>query len=75
MTESTLKTSILRIAAAEARKAREWTARRNRAIRAAYVEGGASLREIGEATGLSHEAVRKILDRMASSSSGGGPVS
>jgi DNA-binding MarR family transcriptional regulator len=67
--QEVFRSATLRIAAAEARKAREWTARRNRAIRAAYVEGGASLREIGEATGLSHEAVRKILDRMASSSS------
>ena len=66
MSDDALKTSTLRIAAADARKAREWTARRNRAIGAAHTYG-ASLREIGDATGLSHEAVRKILERLATS--------
>jgi DNA-directed RNA polymerase sigma subunit (sigma70/sigma32) len=60
MTEADEVRSILRIAAVEARKAKEWTVRRNRAICAAS-RAGASLREIGDATGLSHEAVRKIV--------------
>jgi hypothetical protein len=67
MSEDTLKASTLRIAAADARKAREWTARRNRAIGAAH-QSGASLREIGDATGLSHEAVRKVLEKLAAAS-------
>lgn len=45
-----------------ARKAREATARRDDAIRRMHAEG-AALRTIGEAAGLSHTAVKKILDR------------
>ena len=67
MSDESLKSSTLRIAAAEARKAREWTSRRNRAIGAAH-QSGASLREIGDATGLSHEAVRKILEKLTAAS-------
>lgn len=45
-----------------AKKAREATARRDEAIRQMHAEG-ASLRAIGEAAGLSHTAVAKILAR------------
>lgn len=45
-----------------ARKAREATLRRDEAIRVMHAEG-ATLRAIGEAAGLSHTAIRKILDR------------
>lgn len=45
-----------------ARKARDATDRRNDAIRRMHAEG-ASLRAIGEAAGLSHMAIKKILDR------------
>lgn len=45
-----------------ARKAREATARRDKAIRAMRAEG-ASLRAIADAASLSHTAVAKILAR------------
>lgn len=41
------------------RAVREWTAERDRRIRAA-VDAGGSLREVGEAVGLSHTAVKFI---------------
>ena len=40
-------------------KAREWTLERDRLVKLA-VERGASLREVGEAVGLSHTAVKFI---------------
>lgn len=40
-------------------KVTEWTERRNAIIRAAVDEGG-SLREVGDAVGLSHQAVKFI---------------
>jgi hypothetical protein len=43
-------------------KAREWTERRDRRIRAAVAAGG-SLRAVAEAAGLSHTAVSKIAKR------------
>lgn len=52
----------LSAAASAAQKTREWTARRDRRIRAA-VQAGASLRAVGAATGLSHAAVAKIAKR------------
>ena len=42
-----------------ARKQREWRAKRDELIREA-VEAGGSYREVAEAVGLSHTAVRKI---------------
>jgi hypothetical protein len=45
-----------------AAKAVEWTETRNAAIREARA-GGASLRSIAEAAGLSHTAVAKIVGR------------
>jgi DNA invertase Pin-like site-specific DNA recombinase len=45
-----------------AKKAREATARRDQEIREMHA-GGATLRAIGEAAGLSHTAIKKILDR------------
>jgi transposase-like protein len=45
------------------RKSDEWRGRRDQLIREAYVNGG-SLREIGEAAGLSHVAVMKIVHRL-----------
>lgn len=45
-----------------AQKAREWTERRDKRIRAA-VAAGASLRTVGAAAGLSHAAVAKIAKR------------
>jgi hypothetical protein len=41
------------------RKAQEWTTERDRLIREAVKEGG-SLREVGEAAGISHTAVKFI---------------
>lgn len=41
------------------RKVREWTATRDRFIKQAVAEGG-SLREVGAAVGLSHQAVKFI---------------
>ncbi len=43
-----------------AKKAQEWTARRNELI-GQYRAEGWSLRAIGNATGLSHTAIAKIL--------------
>lgn len=40
-------------------KVPEWTEKRNEAIRAA-IANGATLREVGEAVGLSHQAVKFI---------------
>lgn len=45
-----------------AKKAAEWTERRNALIRQARAEGS-TLRGIGRATGLSHTAIAKILAR------------
>jgi hypothetical protein len=45
-----------------ARKAREATARRDEAIRAMR-DTGVPLRAIGDAAGLSHSAIAKILTR------------
>lgn len=45
-----------------ARKAREATLRRDEAIHRMHAEG-ATLRAIGEAAGLSHTAIKKILVR------------
>lgn len=42
------------------RKVAEWTIERDRLIRQAHADGG-SLREIGEAAGLSHTAVAFIV--------------
>lgn len=59
----------LRIAKTTTRQAEikraEWIARRNKAIKIAHDEG-ASLREIAEATELSHVGVKKILDQFES---------
>jgi len=44
------------------RKQREWTEKRDAAIVEA-VSNGASLREVGEAVGLSHSGVQRILAR------------
>lgn len=59
----------LKIAATTTRQAAakqaEWTARRDKAIKIARAEG-ASLREIAEATGLSHVGIKKLLDRAES---------
>lgn len=49
-------------AAHAAQKAREWTQRRDAAIRRALAEG-VSLRVLAAATGLSHTAVAKIGKR------------
>lgn len=50
-----------RIALARAgRKVQTWTATRDQLIREAVIEEGASLREVGEAVGLSHTAVKFI---------------
>lgn len=57
----------LRIAEITARRSvkgiEDWIARRNTAIAVARQEG-ASLREIAEATELSHTAIQKILTKM-----------
>lgn len=45
-----------------AQRAAQWTADRDRRIRAA-VAAGASLREVGAAVGLSHSAIAKIAKR------------
>lgn len=45
------------------RKSDEWRNRRDQLIRDAYINGG-SLREIGDAAGLSHVAVMKIVHRL-----------
>lgn len=45
-----------------ASKVRDWTARRDDAITEA-VAAGASLRDLGDATGLSHTAVADIAKR------------
>jgi len=45
-----------------ARKAREWTERRNALIRQAHAEGE-SFRSIAERVGLTHTAIKKIVDR------------
>lgn len=45
-----------------AAKAREWVELRDQAIRAA-VNDGATLRAVGDAAGLSHTAVAKIVRR------------
>lgn len=45
-----------------AKKAREWTTRRDALIRQQYA-AGASLRAIGEEAGLSHTAIAKIVAR------------
>lgn len=67
--ETTAKSNALRVAQVTtkqaARKQAEWTRRRDTAIAIASKEG-ASLREIGEVTGLSHVGIKKILDRLAS---------
>lgn len=49
-----------------ARKAREWTIRRDDLIREAHA-GGLSLRAIGGEAGLTHTAIAKILARAVSS--------
>lgn len=49
-------------AATAAAKAREWTQRRDAAIRAAVADG-VSLRTVAATTGLSHNAVWKIARR------------
>lgn len=41
------------------RKVAEWTAERDRLIKQAVAEGG-SLREVGEAVGMSHTAIKFI---------------
>ena len=62
------KEDALKLADITARRARqivdELTRRRDLAISVARQEG-ASLREIAEATELSHTAIQKILDRLA----------
>ena len=64
-TKPSAKDYALRIASTTARQAEqkkaEWTERRDKAISIARTEG-ASLREIAQATGLSHVGVKKILD-------------
>jgi hypothetical protein len=50
----------LRAVARYAEQARQFTASRNGAIRIAHNEG-ATLRQIGEAAGLSHTAIGKIV--------------
>ena len=64
------KIDALKIAELTTRKARakqeEWTTRRDKAIFVARKQG-ASLREIGEATDLSHTAIQKIVDRFEAS--------
>ena len=42
------------------RKVATWTTTRDRLIREAVIEEGASLREVGAAVGLTHTAVRFI---------------
>lgn len=46
------------------RKSEEWRSRRDELIKDAYDNGG-SLREIGDAAGLSHVAVMKIIQRLS----------
>ena len=70
--EAEAKANALRIAKTTAeqaaKKKAEWTARRDKAIGLARREG-ASLREIGEATGLTHAGVKKILDNASAAQS------
>lgn len=72
--EASAKSNALRIAQVTAKQAvreqNEWTRRRNEAIAIASKEG-ASLREIGGATGLSHVGIKKILDQLAASAKAG----
>lgn len=69
MAKHDAKHYALRIAKTTTRQAEkkqaEWTARRDKAIRIARSEG-ASLREIAEATGMSHVGIKKLLDRSES---------
>lgn len=44
-------------------KAREWTAKRNAAIKRAHLVDGLSLRAIAEEARLTHTAIAKILAR------------
>jgi len=66
--EKDAKFYALKIAHTTARQAKqrqaEWATRRDKAIKIAHDEG-ATLREIGEATGLTHVGVKKVLDRLA----------
>ncbi len=59
------KANALRIAKTTTRRANakrlEWTRRRDAAITLAHRQG-ASLREIGKATDLSHAAIKKIVE-------------
>ena len=52
----------LNTAATAARNEREWMIKRNDRIRAAHAAGW-SFRDIGEAVGMTHGAVRKITMR------------
>lgn len=57
-----MTTELLAEVKRSARRQREWTARRNQAIRDA-VEAGASLRQVAESAGLSPSGIRKIVER------------
>lgn len=57
-----LDPDVARQLASRGRRAQEALARRDEEIRSA-VEGGASLREVGAAVGLSHAAIAKIVRR------------
>lgn len=58
----TVDPDIMRQIKLMARRADQSLAERDRLIREAY-EQGAGLREIGRAAGLTHPAIRKIIDR------------
>ncbi|HSZ38453.1 MAG TPA: hypothetical protein VK817_00700 [Trebonia sp.] len=55
------------LAARAARKTREWKAKRDAEIVAAHQEGD-GLREIARAVGMSHPAVKKIVEKHAAAS-------
>lgn len=59
---STSSDTDLRNLAAAAEKAREWTARRDNAVRAALA-AGVSLRAVASACGMAHNAIVRIRDR------------
>jgi len=65
--EVSARSNALRLAGIAAKQASaaqtEWTQRRDQAILFAHQQG-ASLRDIGEAIGLSHVGVKKILERI-----------
>jgi hypothetical protein len=57
----TIEPSMIRKLTTAAKKVTEWTQERNRLIIQAH-QSGASYREIGRATGLSHVGVRGIVE-------------